>query len=71
MSALIFKSAVFLMLTLKAFAMPLKAQVSTNSIYYNVTQKDVGAIKFHCINKHICTITDQYKDIFGVSACMK
>ena len=76
-SALIFKSAVFLMLTLLAFSASLSAPVAVQQIflhpdmfednYCSVTPKDVGAFKYFCIHDYISSIVNQYIDMFEVS----
>ena len=76
MFAPIIKSAVFLMLTLKAFSMPSPNDGCSQPLqeiplytdmfkdnYYNVTPKDVAAFKFFCIQNHVATIAlNQFQD---------
>ena len=68
MLTLVLKSALLLVLTLKAISMPIYLHPSTfEDNYYNVTAKDVGAFKFFCIQDHISSIIEQYVPIFAVS----
>ena len=76
-SALICKSAIFLMLTLQAFSVSFSVPVAGHQIflhtdtfednYSSVTPKDVGAFKYFCIHDYVSSIVNQYIDIFAVS----
>ena len=76
-SALIYKSVVFLMVTLRAFSGSLSAPVAGQNIYLHTdmfednycsaTPKDVGAFKYFCIHDYVSSIVNQYIDIFAVS----
>ena len=76
-SALICKSAIFLMLFLQAFSGSLSVPVAGHKIllhtdtfednYRNATPKDVGAFKYFCIHDYVSSIVNQYIDIFAVS----
>ena len=76
-SALICKSAIFLMLTLQAFPVSLSTPVAGQKIflhtdmfednYCSATPKDVGAFKYFCIHDYVSSIVKQYIDIFAVS----
>ena len=74
-AALICKCTVFLMLSLKAFSVPLP-ECSGPQIflhpdmfkdnYCNVTPKDVAAFKFFCIFKSVSSIVNQYIEILSL-----
>ena len=76
--ALVCKSAIFLILTLKVSSMPLKKATDPKIYLYqdmfednycckNVAPKDVGAFKFYCIQDHLVSIVAPYAYIFPVS----
>ena len=76
MSAVICKCILFLMLTMKAFSVPLP-ESSIQQIYLhtdvfkdnycNVTPKDVGAFKYFCTLDYVSTILNEHIEIFAVS----
>ena len=74
-AALICKCTVFLMLSLKAFSVPLPECSSPQIFlhpdmfkdnYCNVTPKDVAAFKFFCIFKSVSSIVNQYIEILSL-----